>query len=478
MGRRLSEGVMVGFPGIRRVRIPFFVFDFGSMGVVVGVICTALRYTVVMDSQVFGRTSMDALTQLVHDSAHRLGFDLCGIVPIGKPSHGDFFLRWLSLGRAVEMRYLERFVEKRLAPGLLADGKSVFRSVIVVGVDYGRVDIEPAVLADAGRGVIARYAWRSDYHDTMRPALYELDAEIRRFSGRAQLGKALVDTGPVLERDWAQMAGLGFTGKNCCTIHPDLGSWLLLGTLMVPEVFDLGPVVVDQAIFGAEDVAQGLAWNVRLGRWEIPVNDGHVTGTCGSCTRCLSACPTDAFVGPLHLDPAACISYWTIESRQPIPRGLRSSFGNRIFGCDVCQEVCPWNRKRSIHGNEPGLASAMVDRVAPRLLEGFQAEFPYWLQEDAFARRFAGSPILRPGRAGMLRNVCVALGNWGDSEAVDALEIALSDVDPLPRGHAAWALGRLRGEVRGRVEQILGDALHVEHVDWVCEEIQVALNGP
>jgi epoxyqueuosine reductase len=461
------------------VRIPFFVFDSAGKGdVVVGNIFAALRYTVDMDFPVFGRTSMDALTQLVYSSAFRLGFDLCGVVPIGKPPHGGFFERWLALGRAAEMRYLERFVEKRLDPALLADGKSVFRSMIVVGVDYGRVRVDPAVLADAGRGVIARYAWRSDYHDTMRPALYELDAEIRRFSGRAQRGKALVDTGPVLERDWAQMAGLGFTGKNCCTIHPHLGSWLLLGTLMVPEVFDVMPVVADRASVGAEDVAEGLAWNVRLGRWEVPVAGSHVTGTCGSCTRCLSECPTDAFVGPLHLDPAACISYWTIESRQAIPRGLRSSFGNRIFGCDVCQEVCPWNRKRSIDGNEAGLASAMVDRVAPRLLEGFQVEFPYWLQDDAFARRFAESPVLRPGRAGMLRNVCVALGNWGDSDAIHALETALRDVDPLPRGHAAWALGRLHSEVRPRAHGILRSALDVESVDWVREEIQAALCAP
>lgn len=417
------------------------------------------------------------LTERVRRHADRLGFDLFGIVPIGRAPHGDFFQRWLSLGRAGDMRYLERFVDKRLEPALLTDGKVGFRSMIVVGVDYGRAQLHPAVLADPCRGIIARYAWRADYHDVMRPALYELDAAIRRLSGRSERGKALVDTGPVLERDWAQMAGLGFTGKNCCTIHPELGSWLLLGTLMVPEVFDYSPTIPSGAAPSAEEVARGLADSVRLGRWEIPLGSGFSTGTCGGCTRCLAACPTDAFVGPLHLDPAACISYWTIESRQPIPRHLRSAFGNRIFGCDVCQEVCPWNRRRSVQIDEAGVASALVNRVAPSLLDGFRPIFPYWLDDGAFATRFARSPMLRTGRACMLRNVCVALGNWGEPAVVDALSLALADAEELPRGHAAWALGRVHEDVLANAHRLLQNALAVEQVEWVREEIQAAISS-
>lgn len=428
-----------------------------------------------MKMQSLRQANVRELTQLVHDRAFRLGFDLCGIVPIGTASHAEFFERWLSLGRACDMRYMERFVDKRIYPARLASGNMEFRSVIVVGVDYGRVDLDPAILADPSRGILARYAWRADYHDTMRPALYELDSVIRGAVGRTQVGKALVDTGPVLERDWAQLAGLGFTGKNCCTIHPVHGSWLLLGTLIVPEVFEYTPLMPSQRNVTAEEVADGLSWNVRLGRWEIPVGDGSATGTCGECTRCLSACPTDAFVGPLHLDPARCISYWTIESRFAIPRELRTSFGNRIFGCDVCQDVCPWNRKRLIGPGTPGGASAIVDRVAPPLLDGFRPESPYWLDDGAFAARFAGSPVLRPGRAGMLRNVCVALGNWGDPTVVDALAVALRDADPLPRGHAAWALGRVRDGLVSRRYRLLQDAMVVEKVLWVQEEIEASL---
>ncbi|MBI1295230.1 DUF1730 domain-containing protein [bacterium] len=443
-----------------------------------GDVFEGLLYTEVMMNDASLHAGISDLTQLVFERAFQLGFDLCGIVPIGRALHSEFFERWLALGRAGEMRYLERFVEKRVEPERLARGGEEFRSVIVVGVDYGRVFIDPSILADPSRGVIARYAWRADYHDVMRPSLYALDGMIRAASGRERRGKALVDTGPVLERDWARSAGLGFTGKNCCTIHPVQGSWLLLGTLMVPEVFDYKPVVTAEASVVVDEVADGLSWNTRLGRWEVPVGDGQAIGTCGGCTRCLSACPTDAFVGPLHLDPALCISYWTIESRQAIPRRLRSAFGNRIFGCDVCQEVCPWNRRRTVGLDAPGVASAIVERVAPSLLDGFRSESPYWLDDVAFATRFAGSPLLRAGRVGLLRNVCVALGNWGDREVVDALRLALCDADPLPRGHAAWALGQVgRGSRRG-ISRLLQAALAVEESEWVREEIEAALAGP
>ena len=305
------------------------------------------------------------------------------------------------------MAYLERNVEKRLEPALLADVGDSFRTIVVLGVDYHQFDLPAALRDDPGRGIIASYAWGDDYHEVLRPLLYELDALIRRHSGRTTPGKCLVDTGPVLERDRAAAAGLGFTGKNCCTIVPGAGSWLLLATILVPE--EIGPV------------GQGGGAVIRrIGPIGTDPTDAVQSAarsrpaTCGRCTRCLAACPTAAFASPYDLDPRRCISYWTIEARGAIPRALRPRFGNRIFGCDICQEVCPYNRR--LPARIPLLAGlrAQQARVAPPLLEGFDPAFPYWLDEAAFAVRWRRSPVKRARRAGMVRNVCVALGNWGD----------------------------------------------------------------
>jgi epoxyqueuosine reductase len=186
----------------------------------------------------------------------------------------------------------------------------------------------------------------------------------------------------------------------------------------------------------------GLAPDQSWGSWDLPLASKK-QATCGRCTRCLDACPTDAFLGPFHLDPLRCISYWTIEARSPIPAALRPHFGNRIFGCDICQEVCPWNSR--LPERSPLLAglAAQAERIAPPLLDGFRAESPYWLEDGAFAQRFRRSPVKRAKRAGMLRNVCVALGNWGDPAALPALAQALNDPAALARQHAAWAVGEI-----------------------------------
>jgi epoxyqueuosine reductase len=397
---------------------------------------------------------MSSLTATIKVEARRLGFDFCKIIPIAQAPHADFFEGWLSA-----------------TPGL--------RSLLVLGVDYHQFDLPPSVRDDPSRGVIAAYAWGDDYHEIIRPLLHELDATIRAQSGRTTLGKALVDTGPVLERDWAQRAGIGFTGKNCCTIHPAAGSWLLLATLLVPEVlaYDPPPQPIRQVPTSTQAVLTGLPPDQEYGAWEIALEPATTaTGTCGRCTRCLTACPTDAFVGPYHLDPLRCISYWTIEARSPIPRPLRTKFGNRIFGCDICQEVCPWNAR--LPARTPLLAglTAQQERVAPPLLEGFQAATPYWLDETAFRARFRRSPLLRARRAGMARNVCVALGNWGDPAVVDALALALQDPEPLARGHAAWALGEVYRRHRNeRAAQWLVKAQTSESDLWVREEIGAAL---
>lgn len=393
------------------------------------------------------------------------------------------------------MAYLARHGEKRRNPALLAeDGTPSFASIIVLAVDYHQFDLPPALRDDPSRGIIASYAWGDDYHEIIRPLLYELDAEIRQHSGRAERGKCLVDTGPVLERDWALRAGIGFTGKNCCTIAPAAGSWLFLATVLVPEVLHYDPPPESHAVpsFAPSDVAAGLPPRKNYGTWRIPTaeydneegdseegNDltRESTGTCGRCTRCLTACPTHAFVGPFHLDPLRCISYWTIEARTPIPTELRPLFGNRIFGCDICQEVCPWNAR--LGERTPLLAGlhAQSGRVAPPLLEGFHPDTPYWLEQRAFSERFRRSPVKRAKRRGMLRNVCVALGNWAAPDTVGALTLALHDEEALARGHAAWALGQVcRRHGDERAATALRTALADEADAWVREEIAGALD--
>ena len=429
---------------------------------------------------------MDAktLTQALKAEARRLGFDHCRILPISQAAHADFYEEWIAAGRPGDMGYLTRHLEKRRNPALLADRThGPFESIIVLAVNYHQFDLPADVLDDPSRGIIARYAWGDDYHEIIRPLLYELDAYIRRHTGRTTLGKCLVDTGPVLERDWAASAGIGFTGKNCCTIHPQAGSWLLLATILIPETLVYDPEIPVPSTPAPASVMAGLPWEEDYGKVTIPlIQDDTLTGehagTCGRCTRCLDACPTMAFVGPYHLDPQRCISYWTIETQAPIPPELRSSFGNRIFGCDICQEVCPWNQR--LGERTPLMAGllAQTDRFAPRLEEGLEPPTPYWLEEEAFAKRFHNSPVLRATRVGMARNVAVALGNSRHSDAIVALGDLLIDPSPIVRGHAAWGLGQVLSVGRSRDQEIihafLMGAADEESDPWVSEEITMA----
>jgi len=430
-----------------------------------------------------------ALSLTIPQAARQLGFADCRILPVTAASHADFFDAWIAQGRAGEMTYLERHADKRRHPRLLHEaGQPELHSLLVLAVNYHQFDLPPAVRDDPSRGIIAAYAWGDDYHELIRPRLYELDAFIRAQTGRTTPGKCLVDTGPVLERDWAEQAGLGFIGKNCCTIDPQAGSWLLLATLLVPEelVYTSPPQAVHRPTITVDEIMTGLPGDQNYGSWSIPLqadpaqskiqNPKSKIATCGRCTRCLAACPTAAFVGPYHLDPQRCIAYWTIEASQPIPRALRPHFGNRIFGCDICQEVCPWNRH--LPTQTPRLAGlhTQSERVAPPLLEGFAPDNPYWLDQAAFSSRFRRSPIKRAKRQGMLRNVCVALGNWADVDAVEALAQALRDPATIVRGHAAWALGEiLRRQRHLPARQLLMDAQVDESDVWVLEEIAAAL---
>ncbi|HMN26926.1 MAG TPA: DUF1730 domain-containing protein [Caldilineaceae bacterium] len=320
---------------------------------------------------------MTSLTLALKAEAHALGFDHCRITPVAEAPHSDFFLLWLQQGRAGEMGYLLRHAEKRRHPQRLVDEDlPPPRSLIVLAVNHYQFDLPQSVRNDPSRGLIASYAWGDDYHTVIRPQLFELDQFLRRQSGRTTQGKALVDTGPVLERDWAQQAGIGFTGKNCCTIHPTDGSWLLLATLLVPEAldYDWPPLTIQSANTPSQTVVAGLPPAAVYGSWQFDTDEpGRARiGTCGRCTRCLDACPTDAFVGPYHLDPQRCISYWTIEARGAIPRELRSYFGNRIFGCDICQEVCPWNQR--LPTRTPLLAGLAAQAEPPPILIGWMRQ--------------------------------------------------------------------------------------------------------
>jgi epoxyqueuosine reductase len=411
-----------------------------------------------------------------------LGFSLCRITPVTAAPHADFFEQWLTAERSGEMDYLVRNREKRRDPRLLVEANAPTpQSLIVLAVNHHQFELPADLAADPSRGRIAAYAWGDDYHEIIRPQLFALDQFICAQSGRTTPGKCLVDTGPVLERDWAQRAGLGFIGKNCCLIHPQHGSWLLLATLLVPEVLaydpplhPLRPEPSPEAVFG------GLPPADNHGVWtlETAASAFNRQLTCGRCTRCLDACPTDAFVGPYHLDPQRCISYWTIEAKSVIPRALRPLFGNHIFGCDVCQEVCPWNHQLAPAPPLMAGLTAHTARLAPPLLEGFDPAHPYWLDQEAFSRHFRRSPVKRTKRVGMLRNVCVALGNWGAPETLPALQQALADESALARVHAAWAVGHIwqqHGYPAAR--QILQAQLPKETDKQVRAELQWGLAG-
>jgi epoxyqueuosine reductase len=281
-----------------------------------------------------------------------------------------------------------------------------------VAHEYGVTD-DPGIPDDGSRAVIARYARGDDYHDVVREKLERVLAWLNeRVEGGVE-GRAYVDTGPLLERELAARAGLGWFGKNTVLIHPSRGSYFFLGVLLL----DL----------------------------DLPLDPPFTEDRCGSCSACLEACPTGALLGrdaegaPV-IDARRCISYLTIELRGPIPPDLRPAIGNRVFGCDICQEVCPWNARFSRPASETAYAPrAGLD--GPSLLE--LAADLLATDESGFRKKFGGSPLLRARRAGLLRNVCVALGNWRSEEAVASLTRSLEDASGLVRAHAAWALGTI-----------------------------------
>jgi epoxyqueuosine reductase len=325
----------------------------------------------------------------IKQAANALGFDPVGITAVGPADRHDAFREWLDRGFAGEMGYLERGAEKRRDSSLPFPDA---RSAIVVGLDYG---------GKQPPGPIARYARGDDYHDVMIDRLETLQGRAEEIVGHSIAARAYVDTGPILERDLAQRAGLGWIGKNTNLIHPERGSFFFLGVLLTDlELESDAPFEADR---------------------------------CGTCTRCLEACPTDAFVEPRVLDATRCISYLTIEHRTSIAPELRPLIGELVYGCDICQDVCPWNHRFAHEIGDPALAprAENVDADIPALLQ---------LTDTQFAARFKDSPITRAKRRGLARNAAVVLGNRRDSKDIPALAVALDDAEPMVREHAAWAL--------------------------------------
>jgi epoxyqueuosine reductase len=362
--------------------------------------------------------------------ARRQGFELVGMAPATPAETRAAYEEWLAAGHAADMQYLARDPARR------ADPRRVWPetgSVLVVGLNYHTWEPEPEERADPLRGQFARYALGDDYHEVLVERLKAVLAWAEQAGGGEVRGRHYVDTGPLLERDLAARAGLGWFGKNTCILNREQGSYFFLGALLL---------------------------NV-----ELPP-DTPTTAHCGTCTRCQTACPTGAFVAPYVLDARRCISYLTIELRGPLPRELRPLIGNWVFGCDLCQEVCPWNRKAA-----PGTEERFSPRFAlqsPELIPLLE------LTQEEFSATFRRSAVKRTKRRGLLRNVCVALGNSGDPAAIPPLTRALHHEEPLVRGHAAWALGQLGGAA---AVAALDAALGLEDDDWVREELRAALDA-
>ncbi|HTW30374.1 MAG TPA: tRNA epoxyqueuosine(34) reductase QueG [Candidatus Sulfotelmatobacter sp.] len=350
--------------------------------------------------------SYSELKALVLRAAEDAGFDLAGIAPATDAQELEYFPGWIAAGRAGEMKYLEARDERgdlkraslhRVAPWA--------RSVIVCAINYNTQHPYSTEMHDSDRGWISRYAWsREDYHDAVLRRLQQVEATLQEASkgNDPAITRAYVDTGPIVERVFAKYAGIGWTGKNTCLINQKKGSWLFLGVILTS--LELAP--------------------------DVPAPD-----RCGTCTRCIEACPTDALVAPYQLDSNRCIAYLTIEKRGSIPEEMRAGVGRHVFGCDICQDVCPWNRKAPI--SQAPEFEARTGLVNPAL---------DWLAEisaEEFREAFRGSPIRRAKRSGLRRNAVIAMGNSGREEFVPLLVSLLCDEDATLVESARWALEQI-----------------------------------
>lgn len=375
------------------------------------------------------------ITQRLKAAALELGFSQAGICPAAAPTTLSHFEAWLESGHHGEMDYLASRREayenpERVLPGV--------RSIVMLTLDY-RTESHPTPPLErvaAGKGRVSRYAWGTrDYHDVIREKLHALADRLREWLPAAQT-RGVVDTAPLLERDYARQAGLGWFGKNTLLLSRSGGSWFFLAGLLTDA--------------------------------ELEYDQPHETDHCGTCRACLDACPTDAFLAPHQLDARKCISYLTIESRSPIPRELRPGLQDWVFGCDVCQEVCPWqskSRESNTEEFEPLASQRPLD-----LLELFS------LSDQQFRARFRKTPIWRAHREGLLRSAAIVLGNQRCLEAIEVLTQALADSSALVRGACVWALSQMQSasaldaikqlsltetdeEVKAEIEIALGSSL-------------------
>ena len=342
--------------------------------------------------------------EIKHHAAE-LGFDLCGIAPAAAHPELAFYDEWLARGYAGEMHYLHRTAERR------RDVRAVMpeaRSVIALGTIYNVDRPYSTENADSRRAAIARYAWGDDYHDVIQRRIDGFVAWLRERCGPALIARTYVDTGPVQERVYARHAGIGWIGKNTCVINPALGSWIFLSEIITN--LDLEP-------------------------------DAPALDQCGTCTLCLEACPTGALVAPGVLDSTRCISYLTIELKGPVPANHRGWIAEHAYGCDICQEVCPWNLAPGVRASPDPAWQPRAGLDGPWLLSLWQRT------DDELRALLKGSAMKRAGVTRLRRNLAIAIGNSGDADAAAALlaHDEPSCRDPLVREHVEWAVQKLRG---------------------------------
>jgi epoxyqueuosine reductase len=343
----------------------------------------------------------------VKQAAHEAGFELAGIAPVRDFAELNHFPHWIEAGHAGEMKYLEaRDDAGQLKRSSLRSTAPWARSVMVCAINYNTAHPYSTQVADSERGWISRYAWsREDYHDAVMRRLRTVERWLRNQVGgesAALQTRCYVDTGPLVERVYAKYAGVGWIGKNTCILNQKLGSWLFLGVILTS--LELEP--------------------------DLPAPD-----RCGTCTRCIDACPTAAFIAPYQLDSNKCIAYLTIEKRGAIAEEMREGMGRQVFGCDICQDVCPWNRKAPATNAEE--FQAREGLVNPAL---------EWLAEmsaEEFSEKFRGSPIRRAKRSGLRRNAAIAMGNSGNRKFLPLLEKLAADEDAIVAESAAWAAKKL-----------------------------------
>ncbi|MGQ0793185.1 MAG: tRNA epoxyqueuosine(34) reductase QueG [Deltaproteobacteria bacterium] len=342
-----------------------------------------------------------ALTSAVKNKAREIGFDTVGIAPAGAFPESQFYKEWLARGFAADMKYMEREPQRREeVRNIMPEAVSV----ISCAMNYNAPLPYSTQSQSALKGWISRYAWGEDYHEILEAKLKELAAFIKGLARREVKSRVYVDTGPVLERVYAKHAGLGWIGKNTCLINQKIGSWTLLGEIICDIELEY---------------------------------DSPAAARCGSCTRCIDACPTGALTKPYELDSRLCISYLTIENKGQIPAALREGVGRNVYGCDICQDVCPWNKRATTSDNpsfqpREGLFHPDLSALAA-------------LSDEDFRRIFKSSPVKRAKRRGFIRNVLVAMGNSGEGEFIPQIIALLGDAEPLVRMHAAWALWKIQG---------------------------------